>query len=67
MEKLLDYLQQPENSQIALAKALGLTQPAIARWIKRRRIPAERTLDVSRVTGIPVSELRPDIYPDEAA
>lgn len=45
----------------ALASQLGnLTSQAVSQW---RRIPAERVLDVERITGIARHELRPDIYP----
>lgn len=36
-----------------------ITSQAIYGW---RRIPAERVLDVERVTGVSRSELRPDLY-----
>lgn len=45
---------------VALAKRLGITSQAISQW---DRIPAERVLEVERVTGIPRHKLRPDIYP----
>jgi len=45
-----------------LAKALGISQPAIYQW---RRVPAERVLMVERITGIPRHQLRPDIYPKD--
>lgn len=53
----------------ALARALGVSGPAVATW---RRIPARRVADVSRVTGIPAAQLRPDLaaafaQPPEAA
>ena len=54
------------GSQQTLARALGITQQALSQW-KRRRIPAERVLDVERITGVPRHDLRPDIYPAEAA
>lgn len=53
------------GSQQALAQALGITQQALSQW-KLRRVPAERVLDVERITGIPRHDLRPDIYPSEA-
>lgn len=45
-----------------LARRLGLKVQSIQQW---KRIPAERVLDVERVTGIPRHELRPDLYPSE--
>lgn len=46
-----------------LARRLGVKVQSIQQW---KRIPAERVLDVERVTGVPRHELRPDIYPIEA-
>jgi DNA-binding transcriptional regulator YdaS (Cro superfamily) len=48
----------------ALAAALGIKPPSIYSW---RRVPAERVIEVERVTGIPRTVLRPDIYPPDAA
>jgi DNA-binding transcriptional regulator YdaS (Cro superfamily) len=45
-----------------LARHLSVNKATVSRWGKNR-IPAERVLDVERVTGISRSELRPDIYP----
>lgn len=46
----------------ALARALGVSQPAISSW---KRVPADRVLSVEASTGVPRSELRPDLYPQE--
>jgi len=46
----------------ALAARLGITIQAISQW---RRVPVSRVLEVERATGVPRSELRPDIYPPE--
>ena len=43
-----------------LASELGVTHGAVSQW---RRIPAERVLDVERITGVGREELRPDLYP----
>ena len=44
-----------------LSKLLGaITPQAISQW---KRVPAERVLEVERVTGVSRSFLRPDLYP----
>jgi DNA-binding transcriptional regulator YdaS (Cro superfamily) len=45
---------------VHLATQLGITPQAIAGW---RRVPAERVIDVERVTGVSREILRPDLYP----
>lgn len=48
-----------------LAELLGqITSQAVSQW---KRVPAERVLDVERVTGVSRHDLRPDIYPREEA
>lgn len=42
-----------------LAREIGITRGAVAQWEK---VPAERIGDVSRVTGIPLDVLRPDLF-----
>ena len=43
----------------SLARALGVSQPAISGW---KRIPPERVLAVEAASGVPRTELRPDLY-----
>jgi DNA-binding transcriptional regulator YdaS (Cro superfamily) len=45
-----------------LAIRLGITPQAVSGWF---RIPAERVIQVEDATGVPRSELRPDLYPSE--
>jgi len=45
----------------ALSRKLGLNHNATLDW--KGRVPAERVHAVEKITGIPRSELRPDIYP----
>ena len=49
-----------------IASELGITRGAVAQWT---RIPPSRAHDVSRVTGIPLHKLRPDLWdaPADAA
>ena len=66
MDKLTEYLKASHGRSIALAAALGITPGAVSQW---DRVPIERVADVSRITGIPREDLRPDIFasPPEAA
>ena len=43
----------------ALARALGMCHATLNKW---KRIPAQRILDVERVTGVDRAELRPELY-----
>lgn len=49
------------NTGLARALTGDITPQAISQW---KKVPAERVLDVERVTGVPRNELRPDIYPE---
>lgn len=44
----------------AMANAIGgLTSQAVSQW---KRAPAERVLDIERLTGVSRHELRPDVF-----
>lgn len=58
------------GGQTALATSIGVKQTHVWNWLNRdKRVPAERVIAVEQATNGRVSrhELRPDIYPDEAA
>lgn len=59
MEKLLEYLNAERGRRISLAAALDCSPSAISMW---KKVPAERVGQVSRATGIPPQELRPDLF-----
>lgn len=59
MDKLREYLDGERGRRTALAAALKISPSAISMW---EQVPAERLGDVSRATGIPLEELRPDIF-----
>lgn len=65
----LDTLLDRVGSLSQLARDLSITPQAIDGWKRRGKVPAERVLDVERVTGglITRYELRPDIYVEEAS
>lgn len=49
---------------VALARELGIKHTALYSW---KRVPAERVLDIERITGISRHTLRPDVYGEAAA
>jgi DNA-binding transcriptional regulator YdaS (Cro superfamily) len=50
-----------------LAKLCKVTYQAVQKWQSSGRPPAERVLEVERLTGVSRHDLRPDIYPREIA
>jgi DNA-binding transcriptional regulator YdaS (Cro superfamily) len=46
-----------------LAELIGVSPQSVHAWGKRGRIPVGRVLLAERITGIPRSKFRPDIYP----
>ena len=45
-----------------IAKECGITPGAVSMW---KQIPAERVVDIERITEIPREQLRPDLYRGE--
>lgn len=48
---------------LPFSKLLGVSYQAVQKW--RRKVPAERVLAIEAISGVPRSELRPDLYPAE--
>lgn len=55
------------GSQTKLAERIGKTQGHISQWLRRGTVPAEMVLTIERASGVSRHELRPDLYPEEAA
>ncbi|MCJ2080725.1 Cro/CI family transcriptional regulator [Methylobacterium sp. J-090] len=60
-EKILRQAIEVSGGATKLARALGITHQAVLKW---RRLPAERVLDVERLSRVSRHDLRPDIYGD---
>lgn len=58
---LTEFLAQPGQSQIALAKALGVHQTAVSQWIAGK-VPLDRCVQIEKLTNAAVTceDLRPD-------
>lgn len=56
----MDLIRSERGLMAKIAKDLGVTRAAVCTW---KRIPAEKALDVERITGISRQTLRPDLYP----
>lgn len=59
-----EWLNETGHSQKWLGDQIGVTQVAVAKWCNKR-VPAERVISIEKITGIPRTQLRPDIYPEE--
>lgn len=59
MDRFREYLDGERGRRSKLAALIGISPSAISMW---EQVPAERIGDVSRATGIPPEELRPDIF-----
>jgi hypothetical protein len=56
----LEAVRDRVESLTWLAQQLGITRGAVTQWSDR--IPAERVGEISRLTGLAPSVLRPDIF-----
>lgn len=58
MIKIVEDAAEKSGGLVALASALGIKHQALYGW---KRVPAERVLDMERITGIPREQIRPDL------
>jgi DNA-binding transcriptional regulator YdaS (Cro superfamily) len=56
------------GGQKPLADRIGTRQQMVSYWLtkSKRGVPAEFVLPIEQATGVPRSELRPDLWPAEA-
>lgn len=60
---ILHHAAQKVGGIPQLAQKLGISRQAIYYWT---RIPADRVVEIERITGIDRRELRPDIFGEAA-
>lgn len=60
LSRAIDALGGPS----AAGRAVGVSPQAIAQW---KRAPAERVLELERLTGVSRHALRPDVFGPEPA
>lgn len=58
LNKLLEHARMTKAD---VARALGLNKSSLTRWAEVG-VPANRVIDVERITGIPRQAIRPDLY-----
>lgn len=63
MSDLRKWLDNERGRGVFLARQLDVTPGAIWQWAADQ-VPAERIFRVSKLTGIPLQKLRPDLFKD---
>ena len=63
MIKVVEQAAEKAGGVVALARELGIKHTALYSW---KRVPAERVLDIERISGVSRHEMRPDIFGGEA-
>lgn len=58
----LDRACEALGGTVKLAEALGIKAPSISEWRARGKVPAERCLEIEKLTGVSRYELREDVY-----
>lgn len=58
MDKLISWLNGERGRRQRLAEALKVFPSALSQW---SQVPADRVIEVERITGISRHELRPDL------
>ena len=61
---LRQAIREHFRTQVALARAVGVTPQAVSDVLKRdKRVPAEWCVKLEQATGTPAHAFRPDLYP----
>jgi DNA-binding transcriptional regulator YdaS (Cro superfamily) len=64
IKALRQAIREHFRTQVALARAVGVTPQAVSDVLKRgKRVPAEWCVKLEQATGIAAHAFRPDLYP----
>ena len=63
-KETIDQVIKMAGGPSKLARHLGVSPQAISQW---KRVPLNHVFAIEKLTDIPRYELRPDVYPKEAA
>lgn len=61
MTSSIEQAVKKAGGRAAVARELGVTPEAVRQWIKKK-LPAERAVDLERLSGVHRSSLRPDLW-----
>lgn len=56
-ERGIDAAIKAVGSQVAVARALGVTEQAVSIWVKRGWVPARRAVELEQLTGVARADL----------
>ena len=62
MNLSIEQIIRAGGGVVALSKKLRITKGAVSQW---HRVPVNRVFDVEKITGIPRSQIRPDIFDEQ--
>lgn len=65
---LKNWTNQERGRAAVLARAIGVSQPIMARWVSGEEIPENRCRQIERATGgaVTCEEMRPDLIAEFA-
>ncbi|MGE9266406.1 transcriptional regulator [Escherichia coli] len=64
MIEIVAKAAEKSGGVVSLARELGIKHTSLYSW---KRVPAERVLDIERVSGVSRHELRPDLFGERMA
>lgn len=65
MLELYKWFQEERGRRSMLAAMVGVAPSAISHWQRLGRVPFPYIKQISKITGIPVAALCPELFEDE--